>query len=240
MSEPLVDVTGARRRRARARLRRRLRVAGIVLGVLAVLGAGAWAVLGSPLLAASEVRVTGTRLLTPDQVAQAAAIPLGGPLAQVDTAGAEQRVREGLPAVASARVQRAWPNAVTVEVTEATPSMVIAVPGSWVWVAGDGRSFHSTPERPEGVLEAQGALSDEEVLLTLARVADELPVEVAEQGSVIRATSVDSVVVELADKRRVVWGSAEDGALKADVLVPLLKVKAVEYDVSAPTHPTTR
>lgn len=240
MTEPLVDVTGARRRRARARLRRRLQVAGVVVGVLALIGGAVWVVFGSPLLAAAEVRVSGTNILTPEQVVQAAAIPLGGPLALVDVAGAEQRVRDTLPAVASAKVGRAWPDAVTVEVTEATASVVLELPGSWVWIAGDGRSFHATPERPEGVLEARGNLSNEEVLVTIARVAAALPAPVAERAKVIRATSVDSVVVELTDRRRVVWGSAEDGALKAEVIVPLLKVKASEYDVSAPTHPTTR
>ena len=221
-------------------MQRRLRIAGIVAGVVALIGGVAWVVLGSPLLAATEVRVTGNQLLTADQVSQAAAIPLGGPLAQVDTGAAAQRVREALPAVATVEVDRAWPNAVSVAVTEARPSVVLALPGSWVWVAGDGRSFHSTPEPPEGVLEARGNLSDEDVLVTLARVADTLPQEVVEQAEAISAGSVDSVVVELTGKRRVVWGSAEDGELKGRVLVPLLKVKATEYDVSAPTHPTTR
>ena len=240
MTEPLVDVTGARRRRARARLRRRLRVAAVVVGVLAVVGGAVWAVLGSSVLAVSEVQVRGTVLLSPDQVAQAAAIRTGEPLVLVDTAAAERRVREALPAVESVTVERAWPTTVGIDVVEATPKVVIAVPGSWVWISGDGRSFHQTPERPAGVLEAQGNLSDDQVLVTLARVADELPPQLAGMGRTIRATSMDSVVVELTDGRRVVWGSAEDGALKAAVLGPLLQVQASEYDVSAPTHPTTR
>ncbi|NLE18761.1 MAG: peptidase S33, partial [Propioniciclava sp.] len=81
MTEPLVDVTGARRRRARARLRRRLVVAGIVAGVLAVIGGVAWVVLGSPWLAVREVRVEGATLVPVDQVVAAAAVPLGTPLA---------------------------------------------------------------------------------------------------------------------------------------------------------------
>ena len=71
MTEPLVDVTGARRRRARARLRRRLVVAGIVAGVLAVIGGVAWVVLGSPWLAVREVRVEGATLVPVDQVVAA-------------------------------------------------------------------------------------------------------------------------------------------------------------------------
>ena len=240
MREPLVDVTGARRRRARAKLRRRLTIAGMVAGVLALIGAVVWVVLGSPWLAATQVRVAGNKLLTTDQVVQAAAVPLGGALFSVDTEAAEQRVLAALPAVATADVGRAWPDTVTVAITEATPSIVLSLPGNWVWVTADGRSFHATPERPEGILEARGNLADEEVLVTLARVADALPEQVRGQATAIVAQSVDSVVVELTDDRKVVWGSAEESELKGSVLVPLLEVDASEFDVSAPTHPTTR
>ena len=58
MTEPLVDVTGARRRRARARLRRRLVVAGIVAGVLAVIGGTPSAI--EPLTSHSVRLVPGT------------------------------------------------------------------------------------------------------------------------------------------------------------------------------------
>ena len=43
----------------------------------------------------------------------------------------------------------------------------------------------------------------------------------------------------LRDGRQVVWGSAEDSAAKAEVLVALLKEPAKRYDVSVPGQPTT-
>lgn len=240
MTEPLVDVTGARRRRARARLRRRLVVAGIVAGVLAVIGGVAWVVLGSPWLAVREVRVEGATLVPVDQVVAAAAVPLGTPLARVNAAAAEARVTGTLPAVASVHATRAWPDAVLLTVTEWTPQLVLELPGTWVWVSGEGRSFHTSEERPEGVMVARGGLTDEDVLATLAAVATSLPGEVRSQAEYIQADTVDSVTITLEDGRRILWGSAEEAELKADVVVPLLKVEAKEYDVSAPTHPTTR
>ena len=60
MSEPLVDVTGARRRRARAQRLRSVKRGAVALGVLLVVGALVWVVWGSPWLLARHVEVRGT------------------------------------------------------------------------------------------------------------------------------------------------------------------------------------
>ncbi|MBK8463386.1 MAG: FtsQ-type POTRA domain-containing protein [Nigerium sp.] len=239
MSEPLIDVTGARRRRARTRLLRRLKVAGVIAAVLTVIGAGVWVVYGSSWLRTEEVRVSGADLTGADAVLEAAGVPLGEPLASVDTNGVVARVSE-LVAVAQVRVSREWPATLAIVVTEERPAIAIALEPVYVWVSAEGRVFHTSEERPDGVLIARGEIGDEATLAALARVAADLPQPVREQASYLKAGTTDSVTVMLADGRRVLWGSAEDGALKASVIVPLLGVKADEYDVSAPTHPTTR
>lgn len=240
MTEPLVDVTGARRRRARARLRRRLTVAGIVAAVVALVGGGVWLVLGSPYLVARQVAVHGTSIVTPEQVEEAAAVPLGSPLATLDTGAVPRRVTEALPAVAEARVGRSWPSTVTIDVVERTPVVAVDLDGMFLLVAADGVGFHTTPQAPERVMVAQGNVGDDGVLIALAKVAASLPASVRDQASGISANTPDSVMLALSDGRKVVWGSAEDTELKARVLQPLLGVKAREYDVSSPTHPTTR
>lgn len=240
MTEPLVDVTGARLRRDRARRRRRLAVAGAVLAVLALVAGLVWAVWASPWLVAKQVRVSGTSLLTPEQVVSAAAVPLGTPLASLDTDAVAERVRTALPPVAAVEVARAWPDAVELAVTERVAVMVIPVAGEHMWVDGEGVAFHRTPQAPEGVMLAQGNLGDEFVLAALGRIASALPEAVRGQAVRIEASTPDSVVITLRDDRRVIWGSADQVELKARVLEPLLGVKAREYDVSAPSHPTTR
>jgi len=239
VAEPLVDVTGARRRRARSRLRRRLVAAAVVAGVLAVIGGAFWLVAVSRVLSTDEVRVTGTVVLDPGEVAAAAAVPLGGPLARVDTSGARDRVA-ALPEVAEARVWRAWPHAVEIEVTERQPVLVVRVGSYLRWVDSGGVSFHESLEPPPGVLTAEANVSDSALMATAAQVVAQLPPVVRDQARLVRASSVDSVVITLTDGRRIVWGSGEDSQLKARVLVPLLAVQAREYDVSAPSHPTTR
>lgn len=215
-------------------------VLGSIAGVLALIAGGLWLIFGSPWLAATTVRVEGNTLVSSDEVVAAAAVPLGTALAGVDTAAIQGRVRESVPAIAQARVTRSWPSTVVIQVTEWTPRIVLEVPGSWVWISGEGRSFHTSNERPPGVMIGRGNLGDENVLTTLATVAQDLPPDVQAQADHIEASTVDSVTITLADKRRIVWGSAEDGVLKRDVLEPLLKVNAKVYDVSAPSHPTTR
>lgn len=240
MSEPLVDVTGARKRRGRAKRRRWLQRAGIAVLVAALLGAIAWVVWGSPWLLARHVEVSGVALLTSDEVVDAAQVPLDTPLAAIDTAGIEGRVVAALPAAASVKVTRAWPGTVSIAVTERSAVVIIPLGREFLWVSADGVIFHRSSEAPAGVLLATAGVSDVHVIGDMATVAAALPDQVRAQAATMNASSQDSIVVTLKDGRKITWGSAEASDLKAKVVVPLLGVRAREYDVSAPTHPTTR
>ena len=59
VTEPLVDVTGARKRRAQARLRRRKTVVGVLLGVLVLFGGGAWLMGYSSVFSVDKVTISG-------------------------------------------------------------------------------------------------------------------------------------------------------------------------------------
>lgn len=240
MTEPLVDVTGRRRARARLARRRRLKWAAIGIGVALVLGGLAWLIWGSPWLLAKDVEVRGNELVSVEQVTDAAQTPLGTPLAAVDTGAIERRVTDALPAAAAVKASRAWPGTVVIEITERRAAAAVPLGREYLWVAADGVVFHRSSAPPEGVLVAEGAITDEGTIAALAKVAATLPPQVRERAKAISAGSRDSITIPLTDGRRVIWGSAEDSELKAQVVVPLLKVKAREYDVSAPTHPTTR
>lgn len=239
MTEPLIDVTGARRRRARAKLRRRMIVVGIVAAVLGLIGGAGWLVGWSSVFAIEEVTATGLVTLDEATVVQTAAIPLGEPLARLDARGAADRVRE-LQAVADVTVVPRFPHGVTVEVTERTPVLVVAAGQVYFWVDAAGVVFHEGSEPPPGVLTARGVLSDRELMSALGVVAGKLPAGLRDQVVSISGSTLDSIELELTERRRVVWGGADESELKADVLTALLAVKAKVYDVSAPSHPTTR
>lgn len=240
MSEPLVDVTGARKRRGRAKRRRWLKCAGLAALVGALLAGIAWVVWGSPWLLARQVEVTGVAVVTTQDVVDAASVPLGTPLAAIDAAGIEARVVDALPAVAAAKVSRVWPGTVSIAVTERQAVLAVPLSREFLWVSADGVIFHRTSEAPAGVLTATSGIANVQVIGAMAAVAAALPEQVRSQASTMSAASQDSIVVTLSDGRKITWGSADESELKARVVVPLLGVKAREYDVSAPTHPTTR
>lgn len=239
MSRPLVDVMGVRRRRARALLKRRLTVLAVVLAVGGLMGGLVWLFYGSEVFTATTLKVSGTSLLTTEEVAATAAVPLGVPLASVDTAAAAERVRS-IPEVAGVRASRAFPHTVTIAVTERQPLLATKVGTRFVWLDAQGVGFHRAAEVPPGVLPAELNVADERVTAAAAGVVTHLPPAVRGQAARLSASSVDSVVVHLADGRRVVWGSVDESDLKARVLTALMSVDAKTYDVSAPSHPTTR
>lgn len=77
---------------------RRLRTIIILACAVVLLGAGTvWALYGSQWLRVRSVGVSGTAVLTPQQVREAADVPVGAPLVSVDTGAIEARLRRELP-----------------------------------------------------------------------------------------------------------------------------------------------
>lgn len=233
----------ARRRRAR------LWWAGGAAGLVLVLALGA-VLYFSPLLAIRTITVTGTDLLPRDR-AEELLHPLHGvPLPQVG----ERTVGELLadePAVDEVRVQAAPPTSLAVEVVEHQP--VAQVP------QGEERVLYSAQGQALATLSAEDAephrlpsvsgtadLSDPEVFDAITTVLGALPDPIRDRMESASAGTVDSVTLELEDGRTVLWGNAEHGARKAQVLTALLKVPqdesdpVTEFDVSTPEHPVTR
>lgn len=107
----------------RAVRRRRLRLIIASAVVLLFLGSGAfWLLYGSDLVRVERVSVSGTDVLTQDQVREAADVPLGEQLVSVDTGAIERRAAEKLPRIDTVDVVRSWPDEIKLRVTERTPS----------------------------------------------------------------------------------------------------------------------
>ncbi|MFJ5548266.1 cell division protein FtsQ/DivIB [Streptomyces sp. NPDC093225] len=223
----------------------------VLLGIAAALllaGGGSWVLYGSSWLRVEKVSVSGTAVLTPDQVRAAAAVPLGAPLASVDTDEIGTRLRGQLPRVDSVDVVRAWPHGIGLKVTERKPVLLLEKGADFVEVDASGVRFATVRKAPRGVpvleLAAAGSPSlrrfdEERLLLEAVGVAGDLPRAVAADTRVVRVRSYDSVVLELAGGRTVVWGSSERGALKGRALTALMKAApgAGHFDVSAPSAP---
>lgn len=242
----LADARPALALRSRRRRRRRVRAALVLVLLLAVAGGLTWLVGWSSVLAVTRVEVEGTSVLDADQVVGTAAAPLGRPLARVDTGAIESRVAALAP-VREVRVERAWPSTVRIEVEERTAVLATRTAGGHQLVDAAGVAFTTVDRVPEGVLPAAlrggGGMAAEErteLMVDLATVTTALSPRLREQVESVSTDSADTVELALTDDRVLTWGSAEDSDLKAEVALVLLKQEASSYDVSVPSHPTTR
>jgi cell division protein FtsQ len=228
----------------------------IILAVaLTLLGAGCvWLLYGSPWLRVSRVTVSGTRVLTPDRVREAAAVPVGSPLLSVDTAGIEARLRRELPRIDTVEVSRSWPGGIGLKVTERTPVLLMEKSGRFVEVDGKGVRFATVSQRPAGVPALKLVLSSpgsaaaslrrfgqDRLVREAVAVAGRIPAAVARETRAVKVRSYDGISLELSGGRTVAWGSAENGSAKARALTALMKASAGarHFDVSVPTAPAS-
>ncbi|SDN85856.1 cell division protein FtsQ [Streptomyces sp. cf386] len=240
--------------------RRRLRLPRprtiIILAVLlALLGAGSvWALYGSQWLRVERVSVSGTRVLTPAQVLEAADVPVGAPLISVDSGAIEARLRRKLPRIDEVDVVRAWPHGISLKVAERTPVLIVEKGGNFVEVDDEGVRFATVSEPPKGVPALELTVSrsgsavaslrrfgEDRLVREAVRVARAIPAAVARSTKVVKVRSYDDISLELGDGRTVAWGSGEKGAAKARTLTALMKASpdARYFDVSVPTAPAS-
>jgi cell division protein FtsQ len=229
------------------RVYRRRRLAATVVGVLLLgaLGLIVRVVLyDSRLFDVQDVQVNGVSTLPESDVAGAAAVPVGAPLASIDTAAVAARVAK-LPAVATATVTRSWPHTVAVTVVERVPVATATTPDGVELVDAGGVVYPGTPPPglPRLVFGAVGP-DDPSTRSALAALAT-LPPPIRSQVLTVDATVAGSgvpgqVTFGLTDNRQVVWGTEDRAAEKAAVLVPLLTEPGRVFDVTSPDLPTIR
>jgi len=124
----------------------------VVLVCLAALCVAAFALLHSPLFSARHVKVRGNLHTSVAAVMSAAALTDHPPLVDLDPGRASARL-EKLPWVASAVVEREWPDSVTVVIVERLAVASISLPAGGVAVVdGTGRVLADEPSAPPGTL----------------------------------------------------------------------------------------
>ena len=210
----------------------------VIVPIVAALGWLAWF---SPWLAVSQVQVTVSAApavagpLTPEEVQAVAEVQMGTPLLRVDTGAIEERIA-ALPAVESVTVSRSWPDAIVVDVVRRTPVALVASGSAYDVVDASGAVIRSVPSVEKGlpVVTATG-----DGVGAAVAVARELPEEIRSKVVSIEASTRNNVTLILRNRSEVMWGSADEGAFKAEVLLTLFQVDAKYYDVSAPGVPAT-
>jgi cell division protein FtsQ len=232
--------------RRRSVLWRRVRRVLLVLLGLGVVAGVVWVLWFSSALAVNRIVVDGTTTLKPTDIRSTAAVRLGEPLVRVDTVAIESRIAM-MERIDQVDVSRHWPRTIRIEVVERKPIAWVTSGVTIRAVDRYGVDFRTLRKEPKDLVEVQVETLDsrrrQQALESSAAVLDRLRTDdpgLLRRVQYVRVASKDSVQLVLGKNRTVTWGSAAKGEQKLTVLRSLLKIKARDYDVSAPEQPTTR
>lgn len=192
----------------------------------------------TPLMSARSLVIIGTGAVPTEEVVAAAAIKLGTPLLQINTDQVADRVA-GIRRVATARVQREYPSAVRVTITERIPVAFKDFQDGPHLFDRDGVDFATAPPPPGlAYLDVANPGPADEPTRSALEVMTALRPEVLAQVSRVAAPSVASITLTLHDGRTVVWGTTDRTEEKSEKLTALLTQPGRVYDVSSPDLPT--
>lgn len=217
---------------------RRLRWIGA--GVLSFVLAAFVIVWTAPWFEVKRIEVTGTSVLTPDEVAALAEDAVGRPVLGADLDAIAAAVAELAP-VATVEVTRAWPDAVSVAVTEREPYMAVPVDDeTFLMVDSEGVVFDETTAPPGSIWRVELAEPGPDDLATTETliVLRSLPAGLADEVEHVEAPSPAGITLYLEDGRTLRWGDGSESEQKAEVADRLLARGYEHVDVSAPDAPT--
>ncbi|WP_457966739.1 cell division protein FtsQ/DivIB [Arthrobacter sp. D1-29] len=215
--------------------------AAMVAGLLA-------AAIFSPVLAVGTITVSGTKILTDDQVKSALEPLRGKPLPQISDEEVG-RLLEPLVQVKSVSSEARPPSELVVKVLERAPVALVKQGEQYQLVDVEGVQLAATDDPSSvslPVIDGGAGAIGKDLFQATAAVLGALPPDVLAKLSNASAQSVDAVELKLVDGQTIVWGNAGERELKAKVLEALLKAPADPknpvrvYDVSVPRHPVTR
>ncbi len=232
--------------------RRRITIGALsAIVVILVLAVGSVVVFATPLLGARSVQVVGAKELTADEIANAADIDRGTPLARLNTGDVESRVH-AIPEVARVAVVRAWPATVRIKLSERRPAAVAQRDGKFIVIDRLGVPYRVMKERPAklplikvsdaSILVVPDFAVDpkpkqSKVLVAAVGVAQALTPELSEKLVHVNVSDPRRLSLQLTGGRSVFWGAADDpteNVRKATVATVLLGRPGRTIDVSTP------
>lgn len=252
-----VFMAARRRGRRLPGLRRHRRLWALVAVGTGLAVLAGWLAWGTSVLGVREVRVTGTAILTPQQVREAAAIAEQTPLLRVRPDQVAERVAV-LPPVASVRVHRDWPDTIRIEVVERTAVAAVPVLDGFALIDAEGVGFQTRPQAPAelpvvlvadpetgsgsgsragaGTGDPADAMAPDPespavqaALTVLAALTPRLRSELKQ----LTVAGPADLRLELQSERTVLWGDPNHSREKARVATVLLDREGEVIDVSA-------
>ncbi|MEY9851002.1 cell division protein FtsQ [Leifsonia sp. EB41] len=253
ISKALRAARAERRRVERGEVRRftkrsrRRRMAWLgAAGVAVALVLGVILVGLSPLLALRHIQVVGASRLDAGAISAKLGDQVGKPLALLDQAAISSDLA-AFPLIRSYTLESHPPDTLVVRIVERQAIGAVQHGSAFVLVDAAKVPISSSATRPAGypIIAATGAAADANAdsgFAAAAAVLSSLPADVLSRVDTISAKTKDDVSFTLREGgATVVWGSAEDSALKSADLAALLKgaPKASRFDVSSPHSVTT-
>jgi cell division protein FtsQ len=214
------------------------------LAAVAILVAAAWALLGSTVLVARSVQVTGAPAAQRAQVLRAAGIARGTPLIRINTVAVTRRV-EQITQIQSAQVSRHWPDSVVIAVTERTPALAVASDGEFALIDRFGVVLGYVTRRPPGMtLLAQApanlaSLRGNPGIQAAVTVLRQLPPSIRGLVRAVAAPSANAVTLDLRRGITVLWGGTDRPGAKAAELTILMRTNASFYNLADPDTAVT-
>lgn len=183
-----------------------------------------------------EIQVSDKTLIRP--IENVAAIEIGERISDLNLTAAAARITN-LPQVRSATVTRRWPDRIVITADLREPIGWLKFQDEIWYLDRIGEKYLPQVSQPSQLLPEFAANSDK--LLAAATVAYfDLPEKLTDRISKVTAATSSNIRFILTSDVTIIWGSAERGSRKAEVLNILLQRKAKTYDVSAPDLPTIR
>ena len=217
--------------------RKRAKKLLMLLPVFLILTGALYFVYFSEVFAVKTISVQGSKIVNEQTIIDAAMIPLGTPLAKIDTETIQKNLSR-FPSVGSVEIRRVWPSEIVLAISERVPVATMAEGGTWKFVDEFGVKYGESSKVPDGLIPITA--NSMAARAAIAGVIQSIPDSIKRQVLTISAETKDSVELRLTSNRTVFWGSSTQTGRKIKVLEVLLTKNARLYDVSAPIFPTTR
>ncbi|WP_301112009.1 FtsQ-type POTRA domain-containing protein [Microbacterium sp.] len=223
-------------RRFTQRSRRRRIIWLSSIGAVVLLIGGSVAAAYSPLFAVEKITVVGAASLDPAAIEAALGDQVGTPLALVDTSEVKAALL-AFPLIETYALEARPPHDLTVRIVERTPVGVIRSSAGYTLVDAAGVALSTTSDQPAGqpLIDVDGGV-ESPAFQSAGLVVRALPADVRAALTGVRATTANDVTLTLDSGLTVVWGSAEESALKALTLSATMvkSPDAASIDVTSP------
>lgn len=228
------------------------RIVAVLALVAALVGGVVFLFAWSSAFAVEEITTAGAEGEVAELAQANAGVPIGRPMARVDTVAVEERVLADLR-VASVDVGRSWPSTLTLELTLRQPALAVRQSGLRGVLLADAQGvvYDTTDEAPEDlptVSAPEGDLDPAHLQAALA-LPGALPAAVARQADDLRLDAAGRLEFTVGSVT-VKWGDGTSAELKGRVLEGLLAQEGIdpsaevdpvagpiEIDLSTPSTP---